>query len=709
MDCWRHMEVLHHTKKRVTFSCSILFFLSCLLSASNAVAEEYRLEVLAQLPTLSPAKNIALIPLPIDSNNKHQYLLADETGELSLLDGSNLHSLSHLPLSDQVANPQIRLTALTLHPSFSLADKTGYQTFFTAHIEPIKTNNNVARLTQLKNPSPLPFDAVITQWKYDSSAVNVIDVKQRREVLRIAVPTATHQIQKIAFNPYNKIWHDDYGLLHVALAENNHERSSANEDVLYSGVVLRINPEKFGLRNYMIPNSNPFAKTGNINKEIFILGAKNIKSFSWSKQHHDALLVQHIYDDKHQVAVAKKGTDWRETYQNKLVFGFESKIASNALVFTYYGRKLKTFVGNILYLSKNTINWQFAKLNTLPNIIETNEEHTITPIELLNSGELAPKSKISLFFDHANEPLLLDNTKKQLLSITVNQTVADSDSKVQIADSQDEQTSPESSNTYGKLLLILLIIILGAVFYQLRPKRNTAKVKLRNQFARFELDETKTTLSLYKRHQSEIDSQLNISDIIKSEVFLNDNSVNIINEDNGNGFNEQRENQLRLSFTQVHRHKLIDKEIRQVNLYLTDNNAKTHVVCLYLRKGNQRLTKAKYFDTLETAIDWNWFIATQLNPADTSIRTMKETVINKTREKVHTKSKVSPVNVQKTETKEPEIIKQTQEELHDIAVHDSELINALDKLVNLKEKGFLTDEEFSLAKAKILSDMTSNK
>ena len=76
---------------------------------------------------------------------------------------------------------------------------------------------------------------------------------------------------------------------------------------------------------------------------------------------------------------------------------------------------------------------------------------------------------------------------------------------------------------------------------------------------------------------------------------------------------------------------------------------------------------------------------------------------------MHTKSKVSPVNVQKPEAKEPEIIKQTQEELHDIAVHDSELINALDKLVNLKQKGFLTDEEFSLAKAKILSDMTSNK
>jgi hypothetical protein len=711
------MEVLHCIKKRVKFACSTLFFLSCLLSSSNAVAEEYQLEVLAQLPTLSSAKNIALIPLPIDSNNKHQYLLADETGELSLLDGTSLHSLSRLPLSDQAANPQTRLTALTLHPSFSLADKTGYQTFFTAHIEPIKTNNNVARLTKLKNPTPLPFDAVVTQWKYDSSAIKVIDVKQRREVLRIAVPTGTHQIQKIAFNPYNKIWYDDYGLMHVALSENNHENTSTKEDALYSGVVLRINPEKFGLRNYMIPNSNPFAKTSDINKEIFILGAKNIKSFSWSKQHHDALLVQHIYDDKHQVAVAKKGTDWREAYQNKLVFPFESKITSNAKIFTYYGRKLKTFVGNILYLSKNTTNWQLAKLNTTPNIIKTKEEPSVTTIELLNNGELASQSKISLFFDHANEPLILDHTRKQLLSMTVNQTLVDNDNsndkKVQIADSQDEQTSPESSNTYGKLLFILLLLILSAVFYQLRPKRNAAKVKLRNQFARFELDDTETTLSFYKRHQSEIDSQLNTADIIKSEVFLNDNSVCIINKDNGNGFNEQRENQLRLSFTQAHRHKLIDKEIRQVNLYLTDKDAKTHVICLYLRKGNQRLTKAKYFDTLETAIDWSWFIANQLNPADTGIRAVKETVINKPRAKVHTKPKVSPVNApkseSKTEPKEPEIIKKTQEELHDIAVHDSELINALDKLVNLKQQGFLTDEEFSLAKAKILSDMASNK
>ena len=53
--------------------------------------------------------------------------------------------------------------------------------------------------------------------------------------------------------------------------------------------------------------------------------------------------------------------------------------------------------------------------------------------------------------------------------------------------------------------------------------------------------------------------------------------------------------------------------------------------------------------------------------------------------------------------------KPTSEELHNIAMHDSELINSLDKLAELKQKGFLTSEEFSLAKSKILSDITDNK
>ena len=61
--------------------------------------------------------------------------------------------------------------------------------------------------------------------------------------------------------------------------------------------------------------------------------------------------------------------------------------------------------------------------------------------------------------------------------------------------------------------------------------------------------------------------------------------------------------------------------------------------------------------------------------------------------------------------KEIESVKEhkSAEELHNITIHDSELINSLDRLADLKQKGFLNEEEFSLAKAKILSDITDNK
>jgi len=709
LDCWQPMKVRHYIKEIIKPAFSMMLLTYCLISSIAANANEYRLDVLAQLPALSSANNIAVIPLPVTSTDTPQYLLADDTGELSLLDDTQHHALSRLPLSNRTTNEHVKLTALTLHPSFAMSDKAGYQTFFTAHIEAKKTNNNVARLTLLNNPTPLPFDAVITQWKYDSNAENKVNTQQQREVIRIAVPTATHQIQKIAFNPYSKIWHDDYGLMHIALAEDTSKLSNVPEGALYSGAILRINPEKVGLRSYMVPSSNPFMKTSSINNEIFILGAQSIHSFSWSKQHFDALLVQHTYAGTQQVVVANKGADWRKSYQNKLVFKVNSKQALNKGIYPYYGRKLKTLVGSVLYLSNNTKNWQFVKLNTATTNSDDKRKPAGQVIRSFSNDELPTTNKVSLFFDHAGEPLLLDVTNKQLLSVSSKQLLADNNQNIQVKNAVNEPSETTDSGAYGKLLLTLLILIVAVLFYRLRPKNNTEKSKLRSQFARFELDDTKTTLSFYKRHQSKIDCQISISDIIKSEVLLNNANVNIINKDKDHGYNEQLENQLRLNFTQVHRHKLIDNEIREVQLYLTDLHAKTHIVCLYLRKGNQRLTKAKYFETLESLIDWNWFIAQQLNPQATDERKANIVVPIKS-VNLHQKQKETPKVVhEKSVKKDSEQEGPTTEELHNIAIHDSELINALDKLADLKQKGFLTEEEFSLAKSKILSDITDNK
>lgn len=699
------MDVFHYIKKIITQSLPMLLAFYCLLTPLTAIAEEVRLEVLAQLPSLSSTNKTTVIALPVNNENKQQYLIADAAGELSLLNNAKLTFLTRLPLNNHTTDKQVELTALTFHPSFLLADKTGFQSFFTAHIEPAKTNNNVARLTLLADPVALPFDAVITQWQYDNTAAIKIDVQQRREVLRIAVPTATHQIQKIAFNPYNKVWHDDYGLMLVALSDSNASLANASEGALYSGVVLRINPEKFGLRNYRVPSSNPFMKTNDVNNEIFILGAQSISSFSWSKKHYGALLVEHDYDGGHQVVVADKGADWRDSYQNNLVFPLKSTQGTDENIFPYYGRNLEASVGSVLYLINDTKNWQLAQLNTTMVNSEAQSGAAALPILSFSRDELSPKNKVSLLFDHNGEPLLLDLTNKQLLSVKAIPLKSDNSKRIQVENKSDEQSAPLNNSAYGKLLLTLFILVVAVVFYRLRLKTVNQKAKLRGMFARFELDTSQTTVSFYKRHQSEIDSQLAIADIVKSEIWVNDSNVSIINEDIDHGYNEQCENKLRLSFNQAHRHKLINDETRQVLLYLTDKNAKTYVVCLYFRKGNQRLTKAKYFDILESLIDWSWFIASQLNPEATTVRPLKVTIVKSAIKKVFKKKKAEPKSIDASVIKEPLPSKQTAAVLHDIVVHDSELISSLDKLVDLKQQGFLTDEEFSLAKAKILSDM----
>ncbi len=697
-----------------------MMLLMCFALSLSATAQEFRLDVTAEFPTLSSKHIVSVIPLPIKSNANHQYLLAEETGELYLLDNSELVSLPKLSLSNQTNTKQVKLTALTLHPSFSLADQQGYQTFYTAHIEPRKTNNNIARLTILEKPTTLPFDTVITQWQYDDNALNKIDAQQRREVIRIAVPTATHQIHQIAFNPFSKTWHDDYGLMHIALSEHKDNFKNAPKEPLYSGVVLRINPAKFGLRNYMVPNSNPFVKTAGINNEIFILGAQSIHSFAWSKQYYDALLLQHNYAENEQVVVAKKGADWRKSYQKQLVFALNSAEHDRQKLIPYYGRDLKTLIGSVLYLDKNTNNWQLNKLNTTVTNTDIKENPSKKTTYLFNSDKLSPNNKVSLLLDHSGEPLLIDFTKKQLVAVTPVEVVTNSGNKLPTENVQDEADRPNeqadsvNSNTYGKLLLTLLILVLAVVFYRLRPKNNSTKAKLRRQFARFEINETQTELSFYKRHLSTVDSTIAISDIVKSEVLLNGRNISIINKDKDHGYSEQQENQLRLHFTQAHRHKLIDNEVREAQLYLTDHHAKTYVVCLYLRKGNQRLTKAKYFDALESVIDWSWFIALQMNPQATGERPIKisEPVqpIYSPKPTQESQPVVDEENIEVEEEIDKTIeSKPTSEELHNIAMHDSELINSLDKLAELKQKGFLTSEEFSLAKSKILSDITDNK
>jgi len=322
------------------------------------------------------------------------------------------------------------------------------------------------------------------------------------------------------------------------------------------------------------------------------------------------------------------------------------------------------------------------------------------------------KNQVQLFTRHKVLPSLFDLTNKQFLALKAVKKLPTTTENSPNDDNQNNITEDSNTNAYGTLLLTLFFIVMAAIFYRLRPRNQSTKAQLKKQLARFELNETKNTLYFYKRHQTKINSQLAISHIVKSEIFLNNASLNIINKNINSGFNLQKESKLRVNFTSEYRNKLVDNEIRQVHLYLTDNEGKIHIICLYLRTGNQRFTRTAFFDILDNLVDWCWFIAKNLNPKSTEKRKIKVLVAQpSTKVPSIAQNKITPKASELDTKADKEITEKAEKdsELHNIAVHDTELINSLDKLANLKQKGFLSEEEFSLAKAKILLDITRNK
>ena len=134
-------------------------------------------------------------------------------------------------------------------------------------------------------------------------------------------------------------------------------------------------------------------------------------------------------------------------------------------------------------------------------------------------------------------------------------------------------------------------------------------------------------------------------------------------------------------------------------------------MCLYYRKGNQRLTKVKYEKALDQCIDWCWFIAKQINPEHCAVRKAKsspprQTITKQPKAKVEVK-KIKPVEAVKTTKPEEAATSEESQLTHDLGT-DTAIVDALDKLVALKQKGFINEREFELAKAKLLQDLVEN-
>lgn len=330
-------------------------------------ASLYTLEPFLDLPVQKSLNNYWLSPIA-NTTRDNELFFADSAGKVYRSKGPKIQPQPIINFSQSLKKKQnVTFSAITLHPNFHLIDKTGSNVIYSAHIEPYDISKKGGRLSEEIIENRHTHDAVIIEWQLSNINNNQINISHKREVLRIA-STSNNIITQLSFNPYLKSWNDNFGLLYIALKNNSEFKSSP----LYSGSILRINPKKFGLRNYTIPHTNPFTKEPNIQDEIIVLGAQNINQFTWSKQTKNQLILTHKYNNEHLISVSALGSDYLLTPPKNSLYKNNNENIYLSNVY-YKGRELNTLWNTILFLSPKQQKWQLnsIKIKNNPLILKT--------------------------------------------------------------------------------------------------------------------------------------------------------------------------------------------------------------------------------------------------------------------------------------------------------------------------------------------------
>ena len=692
--------------RKLTLLFSATLLLVAAASSPLAYANNYQLQPIANLAKHNTNLEQWLAPLPNPSNQEQLYL-ANRNGQISLLNDDTIENTPMLDLSQALSGAEhVMLTAFALHPDFSLRKRLGYNVFYTAHVEPFNEDIDTTRIEKTKHNALLSHDAVITQWRLNIGLNNKqADLSSKREVLRIAINKAPEHITQLGFDPNSKSWNADYGLLHIALSSS----AELNQSPLYSGSILRLNPAEIGLKNYTIPPDNPFINNTQIQDEIIIFGAQHPAHFFWSKQSGGELLLSYQLNEQPMFAYALIGTDLQQEKSNTLVWQTKIETPVRSSLF-YLGRELDSLWMKTLMLTKTAKQWQLSSL-TLHDKTGMPSE-TLSVEWLINTDKIALENNASIHVTHNDELLLLDHTDNMLYQIVSNASA---------------YTAEKSTSIFPWIIALVLLVITMFLVLKFRPHSRLmqSKVLLAYQFTRFELNSLEQSISLFRPHFTASPTTLQLVDIISSEIFLNDKSINLINTRAKNGFNEAKEKIIIECFEQEKRRGMLDEKTRKVNLLLRDSNQQKYVVCAYQREGNQRLTKKDFNHILGQLIDWSWHIAKVINPDATPEKIVKSPQVSVTAKKkmAQKQNKTMHNNVDVAVTKPsvpktnsmltPSTVNDSDDKLMTQSkgkqTVDSDFVDALEKLVKLKQQGYLTDDEFSLSKMNIFATLSNKR
>lgn len=655
-------------------------------------------------------------PLANPKNNA-QYYIANNDGQLHLIDDNKLVKIPVLDLQHYYDNFSV-LNRLTLHPNFALTQQKGYNTFYTAHVEPADEAIRTIRVKDKAIKQSFLYEAVIVEWQLNSANTLKVDPDSKREVLRIGINAPDKAIADMRFNPYIKSWHDNFSHLYIALAYDEGFKTSP----LYSGAILRINPEKFGLRSYTTPNNNPFIDQTNIPNELLIVGAQQIMQFIWQKNNDQQLIISHNVNQQPLLSLVNYGDNLLTQAPTKALLTGDASLANASLV-VYRGRKFKELRNKLLVMSKQEGRWELQSLKTVSPFQKA-------VVNTFSNNDLTITDDFSLFTDNHDELMLFSRSQHVIQQLDKKSGSSEVEHYASNQPEVIDNTDNTDDSNFG-FIIFFLIALGGATVWFLKNKESQQAVKslLHKHYARFELSVDNKQVSLFNRHQQTPALIIEVENITRNEVWLNDEHILTIEKDLS-GFNAQLEQMLESKFIDEKRVKMVDQRTRKIELKITDVEGIVYGICLYMREGNQRLTKAKFGKVTADIKEWCWFISAQLSPEKTGKRIVKivhpPKVVAKSAPEKPAETQKSKLTEQEqasknsqasedTATQPPtslpnkpqanEHIKEKKSDGVDSSSIDTQLIEALNKLANLKSKGYLTEDEFISAKAKILANL----
>lgn len=563
----------------------MIAFLGCKLAISEELVINYQISPSYTLPQQSNKISEWLPPQLISSKDKVS-LLALSDGKIFQRKNNVVNTDSFIDLSLIFpTTSQLKLTAFTLHPNFSRTDKTGEGILYTAHREYFLGLSSLA-LNDIATPEDqkLNYYTVIIEWQLNQDKGVYHYSGSPREILRISLPDSHKGITQLGFNPHLKPWHTDFGLLHAVLPE---DKKTAHIP-LYSGSVLRINPARFGLKNYTVPASNTFLKKHKILNEIVLFGAQDIQQINWTKHDYKKIIVSHLFSNNAQVSYGKLGNNWLKETPSKVLWALKNH--SNPLSASLFDINKKEYLG-VLYKIKNS--WEIANLN----LSELSNNANIKSWAM-DTKIATPQDSLKLIEHYPLRSDIYNASTQKTFTIEASIETPSSEHT-----SLNESTKPINYVLIALLFISLSIVgVMSYIVYWVYTRYNGVNVKpvIRKNLSNFSC--TNNKLKLYKRGSASPCNNFNIEDILSTEILLNDALISKFSADEL--FDTKMEQSLLKYFSIEQQYKMTSHKVRKVMMILTDKKNNTYSICLYLRKGDQRYTKLSYELTQTKLIEW---------------------------------------------------------------------------------------------------------